>query len=242
MTPHLMTCEDSSKQDSDPGEREKPNEARENDPSEAESNRATREEREPQYATQPQTPSATQWQLPKSLPDIVKWLTMLVLAAVILIYAVTHPREIARWWSELLLLISRLLGGTSGASADVRPAGEESTVLVKQRRPFHSFNNPFTSGTQMPPSQVVEHSFAALEAWAAERGAERKVDQTAGEFARRLSSKAPYLRGHAETAAHMLDQLMFADWRPQATDLGPLQQLWEALSDVNAQVPKRAIQ
>jgi hypothetical protein len=68
-----------------------------------------------------------------------------------------------------------------------------------------------------------------LEAWAAERGAARRTEQTAVEFARDLGSKAPEVQKHAFAAAKMHDELMFANWHPKAGDVQPLERLWQTM-------------
>ena len=87
----------------------------------------------------------------------------------------------------------------------------------------------------MTPSQVVEHSFAALEAWAAEHGVPRAEQQTAAEFARHVAHASPAVGQHAQAAATLLDQVMFASWQPRPEDLKPLAQLWRSFATPRAE-------
>ncbi len=166
-----------------------------------------------------------------SLGELFKWLTIAVLAGIVLIYALTHPAEIARLWRELCVLLASLFGRRPKSAEQTAEEEVAKSESSRARRPFSSFANPFTSQmNHWTPTQVIEHSFAALEAWGAEHGAPRQNQQTAAEFARQLTNTLPSVGPHAATAANMLDQLMFADWKPQSEDLKPLVQLWKSLS------------
>lgn len=164
-----------------------------------------------------------------SLGELFKWLTIAVLAAIVIIYALTHPGEVAKFWRELCALIAALFGRRrslelSPTEANVTPGPTLS------RRPFHSYPNPFAAQLAgWTAAQVIEHTFAALEAWAAEHGTPRLEQQTAAEFARQLAVAQPSLAPHTLVAANMLDQLMFANWKPQIADLQPLAKLWHSL-------------
>ncbi len=162
--------------------------------------------------------------------EFFKWITMIILACIVIAYAVTHPSEVAKMWREFMAFWAALFGRQSAMgqaqSADVLKLEPAQPV----RRAFSSFANPFdTQLTGWTPQQVIEHSFAAVEAWGAERGVPREDQQTAAEFARRLAAKTPHLGLHAQTAATMLDRLMFAGWKPQNRDLAPLAELWQVL-------------
>ena len=99
-----------------------------------------------------------------------------------------------------------------------------------ERRPFSSFANPFAKGLKgWQGPQVVQHTFAALEAWAAQRGRVRPVDQTAEEFARGLLRTDPELARLPLQAANMLDRVMFANWQPTREEVSALAELWERM-------------
>ncbi len=164
-----------------------------------------------------------------SLGELFKWLTIAVLAAIVILYAMTHPSEVAKFWRELCAFIAALFGRRQTQEASSTPSTNK-LEQPKLRRPFHSFANPFAVQLAgWTPAQVVEHSFAALEAWAAEHGTPRQEQQTAAEFARQLASAQPPLGPHAANAASMLDQLMFANWKPKPEELKPLAKLWQSL-------------
>lgn len=195
-----------------------------------------REAREPNEsvskpAPEPKKSSPPSWfdNLPNSVANLFKWLTLAVLAMIIIVYLVTHPGDIARLWRELQAWWGKLWGGRGQGSAqptvETAEAEERST-----RRPFASFANPFAGQlSRWSPADVVVHSFAALEAWAAERGRPRREQETTAEFARQVARGVPAVAAPAQQAAQMLDQLMFAGWQPQLSDVQPLADLWHAL-------------
>ena len=156
-------------------------------------------------------------------------LLILILASIVLFYAVTHPRELAKLWQEFTNFFANLFGGQRTS----RVVAEESAPVATKdsvKRPFSSFVDPFASAnTKYSPQQIIEHTFRALEAWGAERGRVRAEAQTAEEFARQLTRHQPQLGTLPTTAAQMLDQVMFAGWRPTSRDVAALAKLWQIL-------------
>ena len=60
---------------------------------------------------------------------------------------------------------------------------------IEPLRAFSSFQDPFAAGTaeRFTPQQLVNYSFEALQAWAAERDCGRSDEQTPLEFAGQIS-------------------------------------------------------
>lgn len=160
----------------------------------------------------------------------LKWLTIAVLAAIVLFYAVTHPGELAKLWRDLLALLASLLGRRAASSAAAPQSAASTGSQMRPVRPFSSFENPFARNLhQWQATQVIEHTFAALEAWGAEQGRARQSDQTAEEYARALSAQMPQLNKLPVVAAGMLDREMFANWHPTLNEVAPLAELWRVL-------------
>jgi len=169
--------------------------------------------------------------LPSGLADIIKWLTIAVLALIVILYAITHPREVLQLWRDFLDFIARLFGGRSSRdTAAAVSARQSAAAATAELRPFRSFANPFANQLQgWTPEQAIHQTFAALEAWAAEQGRRRQRDETAAEFAKHLGRRIPSVDPHAATAARMLDSLMFAGWKPTSQEIAPLAKVWQAL-------------
>ncbi|MEO8270128.1 MAG: DUF4129 domain-containing protein, partial [Aureliella sp.] len=197
----------------------------------AQQRQAREQQPEPKPAPKSKSNSSPSWlaNLPSSFAELFKWLTLAVLAIIIVAYLVTHPGDIARLWRELQAWWAKLWGGRSRDSE--QPTDELAEAAAStSRRPFASFANPFAGQLgRWSPADIVVHSFAAFEAWAAERGRPRRGQETAAEFARQAARGSPAVATHAQQAAQMLDQLMFAGWQPQLSDVQPLAELWRAL-------------
>ena len=210
-------------------------EAEQTEAEQTEAEQTEAEQTESQSAQQPiddSSPSSLgNWipRLPNNFADAFKWLTLAVLIVIIAIYIVMHPGDLARLWRELHAWWASLWG-LRKPSSDL-PLAADSPVAEPVRRPFGSFINPFAAQLNgWSPADVVVHTFAALEAWAAEHGRPRREQETAAEFARQVARGVPAIGPHAQQAAHMLDQVMFADWHPKLADVQPLAALWQALS------------
>lgn len=168
-------------------------------------------------------------EIASNLGSLVKWLTILVLVLFVLIYAVTHPREIAAILRDVWALFAMLFGWQKKQAA-VTQIAVTPAIVVKTAPRFASFTNPFRSGERLTGTQVIRRSFSALEAWGAENGMSRAEDETPREFVAKLMRAYPQLGKSPVIAANMLDQVTFSSWRPKAADLAPLQQLWYAMN------------
>ncbi|MFM9115883.1 MAG: DUF4129 domain-containing protein [Planctomycetota bacterium] len=75
----------------------------------------------------------------------------------------------------------------------------------------------------------MRYSFAALEAWARERGQPRGDEQTPLEFAQQLTEREPRLAREALSVADLYCQLAYAGGKLPATAVTELQRLWQLL-------------
>ena len=62
-------------------------------------------------------------------------------------------------------------------------------------KPFASYRNPFrdAASERRPAKEIVQYTFAALQAWAREHNVERQSGETPLEFAARLGEEFPGL-------------------------------------------------
>jgi hypothetical protein len=83
---------------------------------------------------------------------------------------------------------------------------------VDTRVPFAAFSNPFADGTAdgRSPEDLVRYSFEALEAWAGDRDADRRADETPIEFANRLGEPFPWLREDGRRLAVLVARMAYA--------------------------------
>lgn len=129
-------------------------------------------------------------------------------------------------WAELLALLSDLFGRKK-RSPD-RPA----TETREPPRPFAAFRNPFHSGqaSRVALEQLVRYTFEALEAWAFERRAARRADETPLEFADALHDRFPALADDARQLVRLYSHMLYARSKPTRECLPILQRLWEEMS------------
>jgi hypothetical protein len=217
---------------SDPAER---NGQQQSDDPQSKENKGSTEKRSENAATpqsNSQSRSSPAWiqSLLSNFSVLMKWITILVLAGIVIVYALTHFRELAKIWRDLMGMLGFGRKQRSGDDPDQQTTAGRR-LAVKERPTFQSFANPFNGSGIWTPERIVEHTFAALEAWAAERGAERGKDQTATEFAAKLGRKSPNLKEHAANAAKMLNDQLFGGWTPKARDVAPLAELWNVMQN-----------
>jgi hypothetical protein len=163
------------------------------------------------------------------------WLLRMIVYAVIILVGIYC---LVRYWpqvkeflvrlrQELADLWNSLFGGR-------RKAVEAAAELESQRtkaRPFSSFADPFANGTakRRAPNAVVQYSFEALEAWAAEQDLARRIDETPLEFATRLAAARPPLAEGVQDLASLYARMAYARENLQPESLGGIQRLWVAL-------------
>jgi len=182
-----------------------------------------------------------QWRKPRlqtpSLPSnwgLLSAVKMLVYAIVILAgiyflirYWARVMAFLAAAWRELQALWRSLFGGRAADSATSQVT--ESNAI--RARPFSAFADPFASGfaQRNSPNAVVQYSFEALEAWAAERGAARDAEETPLEFAARLTSDYPPLAEQAQELAGLYARVAYAREKLDVNSLTGVRQLWAML-------------
>jgi hypothetical protein len=132
-------------------------------------------------------------------------------------------REFREFWQ-------RLLGGGKSSidSDDAAPVGLPP-------RPFSDYANPFSpNAPPLPPSELVRHSFEALEAWAREHGCPRQVQQTPHEFARQIAHRAASMRQPVHQLAELYARIAYAGASVDAAGVEPLRELWRVMQTFRA--------
>jgi hypothetical protein len=149
---------------------------------------------------------------------ILKWLVFALLALVFALFLFRRGLSILAPfsdWAKALLdfwnqFWARLFGGrsTAGQGEDFGAAPDLADPLPT----FASFRNPFASGQarHWSNAQLVQYSFAALEAWARESGYPRTIDETPLEFARRLGEAHPPWRRTVSALAALYARLAYS--------------------------------
>lgn len=165
--------------------------------------------------------------------ETVKWIIygLLALAAVFLF--VKYREQIASGLRQFFADLRALFGRKRKPSA--RGEGEaagEPGAFRPPPRPFAAFSNPFASGSasQMSTESVIAYTFEAMEAWAYERGVERRYEQTPIEFARELGEEAPGLAREAMQLARLYTRANYSDRKPGDRCRAALEQVWRGMA------------
>jgi hypothetical protein len=134
------------------------------------------------------------------------------------------------WLANFSDWARNLLGWFRRPAAD-EAEGEVGVAEEMRRIPFAAFTDPFEDGSAAGRGvdELVRYTFAALEAWADERGLGRRPDETPGEFAARLGESTPDLAVGAGKLADWFARLNYAPGRLPAACRGELRELWREL-------------
>lgn len=170
----------------------------------------------------PKPPSAPSFQMPSlsGLSAIIKWLTIAILAGIVLVYLIMHGKELLE---ALKALFQKEGEGTAAPSDTINSPVKKPKVY----RPFGSFVNPFAGSLSgWNPAEVVRHTFDAVEAWGRERNLPRQEDETPDEYLRRLSSRFQEQADHLQWLSNLYNRLAYAGGRVDTGDVQRLAKLW----------------
>jgi hypothetical protein len=171
----------------------------------------------------------------EKLVGFLKWVIFILIALIVLAflfrgalkYLANFMPWARDWLSALQAWWARLWGRKDGNVV-------EDLVVVEtpKRRPFSSFSDPFADGTAEGRSveELVAYSFAALEAWAADRNHPRRPDETALEFASRLSNTFPSLAGEPHALALLVVRLAYAIGTLPLDARDVMERVWDRLT------------
>ena len=81
----------------------------------------------------------------------------------------------------------------------------------------------------MSPREVIHYSFQALEAWAYEKGIERRENQTPNEFTREVAYNAKTIGTNIEQLGKLYSQEAYAPNSVASSHLPELQAFWSVL-------------
>ncbi len=165
-----------------------------------------------------------------ALAKILKWLVYAALAAAGVFLLLRHWRglvcSLTQLVTELANFLERMLGRDRQHVA--APAGPPAPPP----RPFAHFANPFVTGeaAKSSPRHLLIYTYAALQAWAEERGMPPHCAQTPMEFAERLGLQQPHVADEAAQLALVYSHLVYGRREPDAAVHSLLRRVWERLS------------
>lgn len=171
----------------------------------------------------------------EKITTFLKWLIFIVLALVVLAFVfrgvLRHLGQFMPWANNLLESLYAWWASLWGEKEEI--ITDVEVVPTKPRpRPFISFSNPFADGTAEGRSieELVEYSFQALEAWANDRNHARRTDETALEFASRLTNTFPGLKGEAQKLSILVVRLAYANGTLPQNTRETLEFFWDHLT------------
>jgi hypothetical protein len=109
---------------------------------------------------------------------------------------------------------------------------------------FSEFTDPFAQGMddRYGSAELVQYTFAALQAWGREHGVARDLDQTPHEFAIRLGGQVPELAPDAAALASLYGRAVYSTGALPSEYVANLARLWRylrahALQPASAPIP-----
>jgi hypothetical protein len=172
-----------------------------------------------------------------SLGPILKWIVFGIVALVVLVVLLRNGLKflanIFDWARRLLDSLRNLFAGLfgGGGSGEQAPGAEVETEHTVPEKPFASFHNPFHDGraSRMSVRELLCYSFAALQAWARERGHPRHPGETALEFAARLGDELPAVEAPVRRLTNLFVRAVYAPEVLPDTCGELVEQFWQAL-------------
>jgi hypothetical protein len=167
------------------------------------------------------------------LSRLLVWLYYAAFAVVALWLLYRYREQVRQFvrqlWADLQNLWRKLFGG--GAAQETATAAAEA-AKTRTYPPFSAFANPFAAGAspQRTAEQLVEYSFAALEAWARDHGSARPQEQTPLEFAQQLARAYPAVSRTVRDVCDLYCRLAYGDARLPQQSLLVLRQFWNTIA------------
>jgi hypothetical protein len=194
---------------------------------------AQESESQPEQNSAQQSPpqSTSNSQILKNMGKFLS-LVIWIVAGIALLYFLYKNRTAllkaaSEMWHGFWEWLSNLFSGTSNETTAVTTATFETAA--ERPQPFASFNNPFHGTLKMSPREVIHYSFQALEAWAYEKGIERRDDQTPNEFTREVAYNAKIIGTNIEQLGKLYSQEAYAPNSVASSHLPELQAFWSVL-------------
>lgn len=162
------------------------------------------------------------------LASLGDWLKVLIYVAVVGVIAFF----VWKFWDDIVKAWNEFWASLFGSKKEDESLEKVNAEPVKKPRlAFSAFRNPFQDPNWKgkPLEEWVRYSFAALEAWAAEQGSQRREEQTPGEFATMLEKKHDELASAVRPTADLYGQVAYGSGKAPRETLEILRKLWERL-------------
>ena len=130
------------------------------------------------------------------------------------------------FWAAVLKFFRDLFGifTFQKVRTETRPNIQKSNLF-----PFLSYHNPFLTGGEesWTHEKIVLYSFEALQAWAAEKGIQPRLEQTASEFCEEVGKHFPEIYSALYGLSFLYGYAAYGEPAPAKYDLAPVRDLWQ---------------
>ena len=180
----------------------------------------------------------------QQISKLLKWIVFAVVGLIVLfallkggLRYLANFSQLARDLLDWLRNFWASLFGSAEEKAKVRKAKEAARGVVEEARPFAWYHNPWSDGTagQRTLQELLRYTFAALQAWAAERGVLREIGETPLEFAVRVGEEAPALAEDVDRFIALYLRAEFARGRLPTESTEEVRQFWDRLEQATEQ-------
>jgi hypothetical protein len=174
----------------------------------------------------------------EKVAGFLKWVVFAILAFLVIVgIALAILRYLApftEWARNLLDALRNWWASLFGGKKATRAREEEAVAAPPgpvRPPPFTTFSNPFEDGTAdgREPAELVEYTFAAVDAWAWDRGHGRQPTETPLEFAARLGEEFPALAEALRRLANLYARVAYSTAALPADVPAQLEQFWDQL-------------
>jgi hypothetical protein len=197
-------------------------------------------------AADPSSPASAVKEFLAQLGKWFKWIAFGVVALIVVFAllrgGLRYLANFTKWARELLDFLrnfwARLFGGVvEQGPAKKKEAEVVAGVVEEEARPFAWYRNPWADGTagQRTLRELIRFTFAALQAWAAERGVLREIGETPLEFAARVGDEAPALAEAVERFVELYLRAEYSGGRLPAASADEVRRFWERLERATEQ-------
>jgi hypothetical protein len=167
--------------------------------------------------------------------SFVKWVVWIIVAAAvvigIVIFILKFLAPFTDWARNLLDWLKGLFARKANPER-LRATGEvDAEEVIERPPPFSTFRNPFADGTarRRDPAELVEYTFAALDAWTWDRGRGREPGETPMEFAVRVGHEYAELDEPGFRLANLYARLLYSRHPLPGNTLAVLKEFWDSL-------------
>ncbi len=177
------------------------------------------------------------------LSKVAKWIVFAIVAIVALFFvlrgALQFLSNFTDWAQRLLDALRNFWAGLLGSRKPAAATAPEDMPRepAEYHAPFSAFPNPFVEGSagRMSAAELVRYTFAALQAWARERGMARQPGETPLEFVGRVANDVPTLEDALRRLVMLYGRAAYARGPLPAGSDEAMRQFWDRLETVTEQ-------